>query len=84
MTTKHLGPRFREGFTDVGKGDGHANLPNMSDQSEDGPPGETPIQRALRIKQAALAARPKPPRGGRFQREQASRKAAGSTKPWNS
>ncbi|KSB90718.1 hypothetical protein AS593_10215 [Caulobacter vibrioides] len=56
----------------------------MSDSQDDGPPGETPIQRALRIKQAAIAARPKPPRGGRFQREQASRKAAGSTKPWNS
>ncbi len=56
----------------------------MSDPTDDSPPGETPIQRALRIKQAALAAKPKPPRGGRFQREQAARKAAGSTKPWNS
>ncbi|MBI1682956.1 MULTISPECIES: hypothetical protein [Caulobacter] len=56
----------------------------MSDSNDDGPPGETPIQRALRLKQAALAARPKPPRGGRFQREQANRIAAGSSKPWNS
>ncbi len=57
----------------------------MSDSNDDGgPPGETPIRRALRLKQAALAARPKPPRGGRFQREQANRIAAGSSKPWNS
>jgi hypothetical protein len=58
----------------------------MIDQSEDdpttGPPGETPIQRALRLKQAAIEARPKPPRGGRFQREQAARVASGASKPW--
>ena len=45
-------------------------------------PDETPIQRALREKQEAIAARPKPPRGGRFQREQAARIAAGKSKPW--
>ena len=33
---------------------------------------ETPIQRALRLKKQALDAKPKPPRGGRFQREQAA------------
>lgn len=52
----------------------------MSDQ--DAPEGETPIQRALRLKTAAIEARPKPPRGGRFQREQAARLAAGKSKPW--
>ena len=46
------------------------------------PDDETPIQRALRLKQAALDARPKPPRGGKFQRQQAAKIAAGSSKPW--
>ena len=59
----------------------------MSDP-DDGPTGipadETPIQRALRLKQAAIDARAKPPRGGRFQREQAARIAAGKSKPWMS
>jgi hypothetical protein len=46
-------------------------------------PDETPIQRVLRLKQAALAARPKPPRGGRFQREQAAAKrGSGKRAPW--
>ena len=48
------------------------------------PPGETSVQRALRLKQAALDARPKPPRGGRFQREQNARIAAGKSRPWMS
>ena len=42
----------------------------MADTPDD--PAETPIQRALRLKKAAIEARPKPPRGGRFQREQAA------------
>lgn len=46
------------------------------------PDDETPIQRALRLKQAALDARPKPPRGGKFQRQQAANIAAGNSKPW--
>lgn len=46
------------------------------------PLDETPIQRALRLKQAALDARPKPPRGGKFQRQQAAGIAAGNSKPW--
>jgi len=64
----------------------------MSDQTPDatGPsaeasddiPGETPVQRALRLKQARLEARPQPPRGGRFQREQAARVATGASRPW--
>lgn len=50
----------------------------------DAVPGETPLQRALRIKQAGIAARPKPPRGGRFQREQAARVKSGASRPWMS
>lgn len=51
----------------------------------DDPPNETPIQRALRLKQEALDKRPKPPRGGRFQREQAAAHASSSkSKPWMS
>ena len=46
------------------------------------PADETPIQRALRLKRAAQDARPQPPRGGRFQREQAANIAAGKSKPW--
>ncbi len=46
--------------------------------------GETPVQRALRLKKAALDARPKAPRGGRFQREQNARIAAGKSRPWMS
>jgi hypothetical protein len=46
------------------------------------PPDETPIQRALRLKQAALDARPKPPRGGKFQRQRAAAAATGASKPW--
>ena len=45
-------------------------------------PDETPLQRALRLKQAAIAAKPKPPRGGRFQRQQADAKANSQSKPW--
>jgi hypothetical protein len=45
----------------------------------DDKPGETPIQRALRLKTAALDAKPKPPRGGKFQRQQAMGKAKS---PW--
>lgn len=64
----------------------------MSDQNEDPAaadatpdaaiPGETPVQRALREKKARLEARPKPPRGGRFQREQAARIETGASRPW--
>lgn len=56
----------------------------MSDPEDTGPPGETPAQRALRLKQAKIDARPKPPRGGRFQREQAAKIASGKSKPWMS
>lgn len=62
----------------------------MTDTPDDTPevpaeiPGETPVQRALRLKKAALEARAKPPRGGRFQREQAAKIAAGKSRPWMS
>jgi hypothetical protein len=46
--------------------------------------GETALQRALRLKKEALNARPKPPRGGRFQREQAARIKTGAARPWMS
>jgi hypothetical protein len=57
----------------------------MTDKTDAPPeiPGETPIQRALRLKKAALAAKPQPPRGGRFQRDQAAAAASSSkSKPW--
>ena len=53
----------------------------MSDQPPDDA-GESPMQRALRMKKAAADARPKPPRGGKFQREQSAGIAAGKSKPW--
>jgi hypothetical protein len=45
---------------------------------------ETPIQRALRLKNEAIAARAKPPRGGKFQRQQAEAASASKSKPWMS
>lgn len=49
------------------------------------PPDETPIQRALRLKKAAIEAKPKPPRGGRYQREQAAAaRSSSKSKPWMS
>ena len=51
--------------------------------ASDGVSHETPIQRALREKQEAIAARAKPPRGGRFQREQAARVKSGAVRPWS-
>jgi hypothetical protein len=44
-------------------------------------PEETPAQRALRLKQAALQSRPRPPGGG-IDRERNARMAAGASKPW--
>ena len=58
----------------------------MTDRTDDpqNPVSETPIQRALRLKQAVIDARPRPPRGGRFQRQQAASIATGKSKPWMS
>ena len=52
----------------------------MSEPPDDA--AETPIQRALRLKQAAAGARPGPPRGGKFQRRQTAALASGKSKPW--
>jgi hypothetical protein len=46
------------------------------------PPDETPMQKALRLKKAALSAKPGAPRGGKFQREQAAAQQTGKSKPW--
>lgn len=55
----------------------------MTDQPDD--PAETPIQKALRLKKAAIAAKPQPPRGGKFQREQAAaHQSSSKSKPWMS
>ncbi len=61
----------------------------MTDQPEDAvppakeaTPAETPAQKALRMKTAKLDARPKPPRGGRFQRDQAAGVSPGANRPW--
>lgn len=60
----------------------------MADSPDDTTPpddAETPIQRALRLKKAAIDAKPKPPRGGRFQREQAAaHQSSSKSKPWMS
>ena len=42
---------------------------------------ETPIERALRLKKAALAAKPKRPGDGKFQAKAAAGMAAGASKP---
>ncbi|WP_309603937.1 hypothetical protein [Phenylobacterium sp.] len=60
-------------------------MPHDDAPAEDAHMGETPIQRALRLKTAAIDARPKPPRGGRFQREQAAAaRSSSKSKPWMS
>jgi hypothetical protein len=43
---------------------------------------ETPMERALRLKKAALQAKAKPPGGGKISREQSAGIAAGASKPW--
>jgi hypothetical protein len=53
----------------------------MSDQPENDD-AETPMERALRMRKAALEAKPKPPGSGKFQRKQSAGIAAGSSKPW--
>ena len=58
----------------------------MTDPSDDPqvPASETTeslVQRPLGLKKAAIEAREKPPRGGRFQREQAARIASRKSKP---
>ena len=51
----------------------------------DDPADETPIQRALRLKKEAIAAKPNPPRGGRLPRAQAAAaRSSSKSKPWMS
>ncbi len=50
----------------------------MSDESNND--GETPMERALRLKKAAIASKPQPP-SGKFQRRQTAGMAAGASKP---
>jgi hypothetical protein len=56
----------------------------MDDSPDDStPPADSPIRRALAQKKAALEAKAKPPRGGKFQREQAAAHQSNSkSKPW--
>ncbi len=56
--------------------------PPESAMTDKPPADETPMQKALRLKKAAIEAKPKPPRGGKFQREQAAGIQAGKSKPW--
>ncbi|CAN5472038.1 hypothetical protein BH10PSE1_BH10PSE1_16790 [soil metagenome] len=62
--------------------DHNEDEPTAADSVADDIPGETSVQKALRLKQARLDARPQPPRGGRFQREQSARIASGQSRPW--
>lgn len=57
-------------------------MTDPKDPADAAPPAETPAQKALRMKQARLDARPKPPRGGKFQRDQAAGVAPGANRPW--
>lgn len=56
----------------------------MSEQDDAPNPAaatETPAQKALRLKQAAQAAKSGPPKDG-FKRRQSATPKAGSSKPW--
>lgn len=57
-------------------------MTDRHDDADASPTAETPAQKALRMKQAKLDARPKPPRGGKFQRDQAAGVAPGANRPW--
>ena len=54
----------------------------MSDHNDDTPAAETPAQKALRLKQAALNARSGPPQKGGLQRNKSVTVKSGSNKPW--
>jgi hypothetical protein len=53
----------------------------MPDRPED-PPAESPMQRALRMRKAALASKPKTPGGADVNRKPATGIASGASKPW--
>lgn len=54
----------------------------MSDQNDNAPAAETPAQRALRLKQAALKTRSGPPQKGGLQRDKSITVKSGANKPW--
>jgi hypothetical protein len=45
-------------------------------------PAESPMARAMRLKKAALDAKPKSPGQGKFRPEQSAGVTAGASKPW--
>ena len=47
----------------------------------DDPKDETPMERALRLRKAALDSKPKPP-GGKLGPKQSQGMASGASKPW--
>jgi hypothetical protein len=53
----------------------------MDDHPEPGS-DENPLERALRLKKAAIQAKSKPPGGGRSRPDAAAGVAAGLSKPW--
>ena len=53
----------------------------MSDRSDDDDAPETPIERALRLKKAALKAKQGPPGAGKFQARQSAAMPQGASKP---
>jgi hypothetical protein len=53
----------------------------MTDAKDDPAAAETPMQRALRLKKAALESR-SGPREDRLQRKRTAGVAAGASKPW--
>ncbi len=56
-------------------------MTDKTDTPDDKP--ETPAQKALRLKQAHIAAQPKNPRGGAYQRERAAAAhSASKSTPW--
>ncbi|WP_397415599.1 hypothetical protein [Phenylobacterium sp.] len=55
----------------------------MDDAPPPTPPGETPMQKALRLKRAAQGAKGGPPSSGRLRDERAAAAASSSkSKPW--
>ena len=53
----------------------------MTDRSDD-PPAETPMQRALRMRKAALASKPKASDGDALNPKRAARAPTGASRPW--
>lgn len=53
----------------------------MADEPED-PPAETPMQRALRLRKAAMAQKPKAGGDPSFNPRRSSKMASGVSKPW--